>query len=144
MNEAQAKDKLIDVMRENETLRLQLNGMTSMKDALIDEAEKLRADLTNAMKCSDILGRDINDFEQVIAELRSELAAIKPDWTTAPKAIYRALDSFGAWHLYQEEPYINNDVEYKGLYFDDAYWNGARANMIPNWCDTLERRPEET
>ena len=96
------------------------------------------------MAAMSVMGATIEELKRENAELRAELAAIKPDWTTAPKAIYRALDSFGAWHLYQEEPYINNDVEYKGKYFDDAYWNGARDNMIPKWRGTLERRPEET
>ena len=85
MNEAEAKDALIDVMRENETLRLQLNGMTSMKDALTDEAEKLRA----------------------------ELAAIKPDWKDAPEwatTWYIECGWAGGKHPNEEPYYMNTEL----------------------------------
>ena len=133
--------------------------MTTEQTAIIEEQNKEIAELKAAvigwedahqtavdswMASLDASSRTEQILDATIAELKAELASLKPSWESNPDARFRALDAFGVWHMYEIEPYENNECEYKGQYLDVIYWNGGRMDRIPNWRDTLEQRPEPT
>ena len=115
MNEAKAKDALIDAQLEIIKLRARVGEMEARYDNVTISLEE---------KCA-------------------ELAAIKPDWSDAPKsAVWRAYDNDGSllfWTAAANPEAVDDDYGWSSLgIIDTENWR------FPNWCDTLERRPEET
>ena len=95
------------------------------------------------MAAMSVMGSTIEELERENAQLRAELAAIKPDWKDAPKsAVWRAYDNDGSllfWTAAANPEAVDDDYGWSSLgIIDTENWR------FPNWCDTLERRPEET
>ena len=86
-------------------------------------------------------------------QLRAELAALKPSWDDAPhEATHLTCDEGTGWLWWKGEPHqvvINDHGEiYGGWQLDDVdgYITGVTGWLarIPNWRNTLKRRPEAT
>ena len=78
MNEAEAKDRLIDVMRENSDLRAKLNDNHAASCVDAGVILELRA------RVSEMEAR-YDNVTVALKEKCAELTAIKPDWSSAPK-----------------------------------------------------------
>ena len=80
---------------------------------------------------------EILNLRMVNERLRAELAAIKPDWESAPDdAEYLVMDINGEWVWWNGKP----------CGVDTYGWTGGNYCMgvsLGTWRDTLECRPEE-
>ena len=97
------------------------------------------------MAAMSVMGSTIEELERENAELRAELAAIKPDWKDAPdNAEFLTQDEQWTWEFHEVEPHPVETAETE----DDYGWWGSRGwcdhVYNKNWRNTLERRPEET
>ena len=84
--------------------------------------------------------RDTTIIEQAdtIAQLRAELARLKPSWKDAPEwAEWIAMDDDGEWNWHMTKPSIISPA---------YHWIASNrirpVSVIDGWKDTLERRPE--
>ena len=117
MNEAEAKDRLIDVMRENAELRARVSEIEARYDSVTISLKE---------KCA-------------------ELAAIKPAWSDAPdNAEFLTQDEQWTWEFHEVEPHPVETAETEDDYgwWGSRGWCDYVYNK--NWRNTLERRPEET
>ena len=126
MNEAEAKDRLIDVMRENTELRARVSEIEVRYDSVTISLKE---------KCAELAGLR-NEYVEVV----DELAAIKPAWSNAPEwAKWLSMDIATRWWWYECEP----EQRESGRIFSSPNSVDMGA-MDCRWRDTLEHRPEES
>ncbi|MFK3845773.1 hypothetical protein [Stenotrophomonas sp. NPDC078853] len=65
-----------------------------------------------------------------------------PSWVEAPEGYnYRAMDSDGHWHWFNQRPYTETLGDYDGWDAEDGIREARGLRFYPSWKDTLEVRP---
>lgn len=70
----------------------------------------------------------------------------KPSWKDAPaQAAYMAQEPHGVWTFFADQPFNPSQAHNDGWRFDgfQAWSSNVRGEVLGDWRDTLDRRPEE-
>jgi hypothetical protein len=115
-----------------------IGGLESENNRLLAENERLQSKLNQLHEAYTV---DIGKQNDVIDQIRAELAAIKPQWENAPEwAKWLASDEDGDWYWYEDRPsWGMSDWFMEGI--GDGY-RQQEAGKAYEMCGHLEHRPE--